>query len=75
MSRPFKMTCNSNKCIGSRPEKYIVKSDNKFIRDCPDCGCVLFQDFGGHAKIKDRKEHRRTGANYGLRKTPKDYLG
>lgn len=75
MSKPFKMTCNSNKCVGSRPEKAVVKFENKFVRDCPDCKGVLFQDFGGHAKVKGTKISTRPGANFGLRQKPKDYLG
>lgn len=69
----FKMTCNSQKCVGNCAAKTVVKSENKFVRDCPDCGSVLYQDFGGNGKPRSKPRANRK-ANFGLRNHPKEYL-
>ena len=69
------MTCNSHKCVGLIAAKYVVKFDNKYVSNCPDCSHILFQDFGGNGKVKDRKTGKpRKGANRGLVNNPKEYL-
>ena len=71
----FKMTCNSQKCVGNTPSKYVVKSENKFMRDCPDCGSVLFKDYGSNSKVKDNTTPKpKRDANHGLKNNPKEYV-
>ena len=55
LMKEFKMICFSAKCTGVRiTANGSVKFENKFVRDCPDCGHALFRSTGG-AIVKDLK--------------------
>lgn len=44
--REFTMNCLSRQCSGYTPTANgIVKIDNKFVRNCPDCVSILKQVF------------------------------
>ena len=72
--KSFKMVCFSAKCTGVRiTANGSVEFENKFIRDCPDCGHALFKDTGKRGDVKDKKKVSRPTADYGFRTIRKYY--
>lgn len=66
--KSFKMICFSAKCTGVRiTANGSVKFEDKFVRDCPDCGHALFRDVGGNGKIKDKVTVSRPTAEFGFK--------
>lgn len=68
--KSFKMICHSHKCAGAKGlYGGVVKSENKFLRDCPDCGHALFAKTRTNKMVKDYSEKtsvKRKGAELGF---------